>query len=73
LWKLERKIGYMPSCFQQELKFFYRGNPQCKKLRKLKISSLSLILAAINVMVKQAITALFFGVKIIKNEKTCIL
>jgi hypothetical protein len=60
LWKLERKIGYMPLCFPQELKIFYRGNPQCKKLWKLKISPLNLILVAINVMVKQAITALFF-------------
>jgi len=57
----------MPSCFPQELKFFYWGNPQYKKLRKIKISPLNLMHAAINVMVKQAITALFFWSKDFKK------
>jgi hypothetical protein len=57
----------MPSCFPQELKFFYWGNPQYKKLRKIKISPLNLMHAAINVMVKQAITALFFWSKDLKK------
>jgi hypothetical protein len=46
--------------FPARVEVFFWGNPQCKKLRKFKTSPPNLILAAINMMVKQAITALFF-------------